>query len=55
MPVLKDKNKILPMHFFGKAEGYNWSHDPFSDPLERLMTKNNKPKRIYPKKKKSNG
>ena len=42
---------IVQTHYSGQ---YDWVNDPFSDPLEKLMKKNAKVKKKYPKKVKSN-
>jgi hypothetical protein len=34
MSIQAVRNRKSPMHY-GSANGYNWVHDPFSNPLEK--------------------
>jgi hypothetical protein len=35
---MKRTSKIVPLHY-GCANGYGWSNDPFSDPMEKKEKK----------------
>jgi hypothetical protein len=55
MPTkLTSKPRIQKVKHYGNATGYNWVHDPFSDPLERvsLSVKNREYRATRIKKKK---